>query len=107
MGLENFGIAGGPAKKSSKSAKKSSKTKATPKNEEDIDLESVNSEEISNESPTESSEGGTSSLSMASKKKKLRCTKPKCGYTRTLFKRELEPNDYICTKCGGEMKLTK
>ena len=109
MGLENFGIAGGPAKKASKSSKKSSKGKQPSKDEEDIDSEPLEAEQDASlkESSIEESENNAPSLSMASKKKKLRCTKAKCGYTRTLFKRELEPNDYICPKCGGEMKLSK
>ncbi|MHA1775500.1 MAG: hypothetical protein ACTSWC_01930 [Promethearchaeota archaeon] len=36
----------------------------------------------------------------------LKCT-TKCGYQRTLRKRELSEEDYRCEKCGKTMKLVK
>ena len=36
----------------------------------------------------------------------LSCT-ARCGYKRTLKKRELTDEDFICRKCGKKMKIIK
>ncbi len=36
----------------------------------------------------------------------LSCT-ARCGYKRTLKKSKLEENDYVCRKCGKNMKIVK
>ena len=80
MSLDNFGVKStrkkiAPKKKSSPLPKKKSKKKKTTKKEPET---------------TPSGER---------KKYYLKCT-AKCGYKRTLKKRTLTDDDFICRKCG-------
>ncbi len=129
MALDKFGVKqskrskkvveGEPPKKTTKKsrAKKTSEKQSSGKTSEDIvdDFDRHNAgispsttqieEEEQSELKTEP-RSGISPL-VSSKKKNLKCTNGKCGYKRTLFKKELTPEDYICGKCGGQMKLVK
>ena len=100
MSLERFGI-GGAGKEPKKSLKKGSKAKKTKELVEEEDLDSdINEDSLIEKNPE------TSTI-VSDRKKNLKCSNAKCGYKRTLFKKNLDEEDYICRKCGGTMKLTK
>ncbi|MCF2139297.1 MAG: hypothetical protein K9W44_04505 [Candidatus Lokiarchaeota archaeon] len=96
MSLDNFGVK--VKSKSSKHDKKTSKSKK-------ISKKSTNLKQKSTKKKTNKKET-SSTVTQTRKKYYLKCT-AKCGYKRTLRKKELTESDYICEKCGKMMKLYK
>ncbi len=92
MSLDNFGVKvkkkAGSKKSSTKPKKKEKKT--TPKKK------SSKKEEVKKDLPSENPR----------KKYYLKCT-ARCGYKRTIRKKELREEDYMCQKCGKKMKVYK
>ena len=83
MGLESFGVKGGRPKKE------------PPKKDN-----SASEENNERSPPVKSGERPTRY------KFYLSCNK-KCGFKRVMRKSALKDDDYLCSKCGKKMKLTK
>jgi hypothetical protein len=95
MGLENFGLGGSPDKTKSTVKKKPSSKKVKKSEEDELIEENAISQPDIKSSPTNS------------KRKQLKCTNGKCNFQRVLYKKDLLPEDYICSKCNSQMKLLK
>ncbi|QEE14527.1 hypothetical protein DSAG12_00340 [Promethearchaeum syntrophicum] len=89
MSLDRF------TKPKKKVSKKTTKSKATEK-----------AKAKKSTSKKKKSDIQTSKLELERKKFHLSCT-ARCGYKRTLKKRVLTDEDFICRKCGKKMKIVK
>lgn len=87
MSLDNFGV-------------KSTRKKSLPKKKKTTSA--------SNKSKKKTANSKQSSPEMTGERKKfyLKCT-TKCGYKRTLKKRSLSEDDYLCRKCRKKMQIYK
>jgi hypothetical protein len=108
MSLDSF--VGGKKVKKTKKAKTSSKAKKTtkPKKPRKSSKKSTSSGKKKKKSDQSIGKPDIDVQNTSDRKKYfLECGNAKCKFKRTLKKRILSDTDYICRKCGKEMKIKK